>query len=737
MAGSFGGTVKLTGETEYRKALTSITNSLKELTSEMKLVSSSYGKNEDSIDSLNKKNDILKDKLKEQTKAVEEAKRMLNEAKTSTDSNSETVKKWQTTLNNAQAEVNKTSKEIKDNTTTIEKMEKANVSNTNELKEFEEAERKAGESSLSLGDIIKGNLISDAIIGGIKALGSAVKSVARAFGEWSDMASNLEEQEQKFRTALTNTTDATEEDIQAYVRLAEAKEKNGVVSKSAILNGYQELATYTTQKESIEALTDAMLDMTVQQYGMNATEEQTLSIATRLGKALSNGDYSGLAKMGYYFTDAEKQAMKFGTEEDRVNALLEAITGSVGGMNEALAKTDAGKMKIASSYIDDMKISMGQLFNDVRNNLMGEFLPEIQVMAETLQQMIGGDLSLEEGFGKMAEALQTGIEKIVEMLPGILQVGIEVITKLIEGIVNALPQIMPAVTQIILTLVNNLVAMLPQIIQAGITIIVELANGLAQALPTLIPTIVDAIILMVETIIDNIDLIIDAGINIIMGLAEGLIEALPRLIDKIPVIIDKLITAITNNLPKIIEMGIRLTVELAVGLIKAIPQLVSKIPQIISSIVSGLANGVKEMASMGLNLVKGLWDGISNSLQWIKDKIKGWVGNVFSFIKKLFGISSPSKLFRDEIGTNLAKGIGIGFEEEMEDVNKDIANAIPTEFDTNVSTNFGSSATGGSLSNYDNMVNAFKEALQDVKVVMNGEQMGEFVTDTVTKVVYN
>ena len=737
MAGSFGGTVKLTGETEYRKALTSITNSLKELTSEMKLVSSSYGKNEDSIDSLNKKNDILKDKLKEQTKAVEEAKRMLNEAKTSTDSNSETVKKWQTTLNNAQAEVNKTSKEIKDNTTTIEKMEKANVSNTNELKEFEEAERKAGESSLSLGDIIKGNLISDAIIGGIKALGSAVKSVARAFGEWSDMASNLEEQEQKFRTALTNTTDATEEDIQAYVRLAEAKEKNGVVSKSAILNGYQELATYTTQKESIEALTDAMLDMTVQQYGMNATEEQTLSIATRLGKALSNGDYSGLAKMGYYFTDAEKQAMKFGTEEDRVNALLEAITGSVGGMNEALAKTDAGKMKIASSYIDDMKISMGQLFNDVRNNLMGEFLPEIQVMAETLQQMIGGDLSLEEGFGKMAEALQTGIEKIVEMLPGILQVGIEVITKLIEGIVNALPQIMPAVTQIILTLVNNLVAMLPQIIQAGITIIVELANGLAQALPTLIPTIVDAIILMVETIIDNIDLIIDAGINIIMGLAEGLIEALPRLIDKIPVIIDKLITAITNNLPKIIEMGIKLTVELAVGLIKAIPQLVSKIPQIISSIVSGLANGVKEMASMGLNLVKGLWDGISNSLQWIKDKIKGWVGNVFSFIKKLFGISSPSKLFRDEIGTNLAKGIGIGFEEEMEDVNKDIANAIPTEFDTNVSTNFGSSATGGSLSNYDNMVNAFKEALQDVKVVMNGEQMGEFVTDTVTKVVYN
>ena len=157
-----------------------------------------------------------------------------------------------------------------------------------------------------------------------------------------------------------------------YVKLAEAKEKNGVVSKAAILNGYQELATYTTQKESIEALTDAMLDMTVQQYGMNATEEQTLSIATRLGKALSNGDYSGLAKMGYYFTEAEKAAMKYGTEEDRVNALLEAITASVGGMNEALAQTNEGSLKVAISYIDDMKESLGGLFNDIKGRVAKE-----------------------------------------------------------------------------------------------------------------------------------------------------------------------------------------------------------------------------------------------------------------------------------------------------------------------------------------------------------------------------
>ena len=40
------------------------------------------------------------------------------------------------------------------------------------------------------------------------------------------------------------------------------------------------------------------------------------------------------------------------------------------------------------------------------------------------------------------------------------------------------------------------------------------------------------------------------------------------------------------------------------------------------------------------------------------------------FIKNLFGIHSPSKLFKDEIGTNLALGIGEGFTDTMTDFNK-------------------------------------------------------------------
>ena len=56
-------------------------------------------------------------------------------------------------------------------------------------------------------------------------------------------------------------------------------------------------------------------------------------------------------------------------------------------------------------------------------------------------------------------------------------------------------------------------------------------------------------------------------------------------------------------------------------------------------------------------------------------------------LKVFFGIHSPSTVFRDEIGGNLAKGIGIGFENEMNSVNQEIQKALPTDFDVSSSVN--------------------------------------------------
>ena len=74
-----------------------------------------------------------------------------------------------------------------------------------------------------------------------------------------------------------------------------------------------------------------------------------------------------------------------------------------------------------------------------------------------------------------------------------------------------------------------------------------------------------------------------------------------------------------------------------------------------------------------------MWNGIKNSFTWIKNKIKGWVGDVRSFIKKLFGIHSPSTVMRDEVGKYLAQGLGVGFEKELGSVYSEMQNAIDLE----------------------------------------------------------
>lgn len=737
--GSFGGSVKLTGETEYKKALKEITDNLTVLSSEMKVASSAFSKNEDSVSSLSQKNEILKKKLEEQNKALSEANKMLNEAKTNTDSNATTVKKWQNELNKAQAEVNKTTKEISDNEKTLNAMEKANVSNTKELEEFSKAEDKAGKSSLSLGDIIKGNLISEAIIGGIKALGSAVKNVASNFSEWENMSNALKEQEAKVARVMRNTTDATDEEIQSLIDLTGAQEKLGVVTQETQLAGLQELGTYVENKESLEALLPVMNDMIAQQYGIGASMESASGIATMMGKVLGNGQVDALSRLGYKFDEAQQQVLKFGTEEEKVKILSEIIQQSVGGMNEALALTNAGKVQIATSYIEDMKKSVGSLFSDVKNGLIAEFLPAIQEVSSAITGMVSGDLSIEEGMQKISDGIMTGLETISTKIPEIIETGMKVLSSVLTGIIQMLPKIMPVVVQVINTLISGLTQMLPDILQAGITILMELVKGIAQSLPTLIPAIVDAVILMTETLIDNIDLIIDAGIEIILGLAEGLIEALPRLIEKIPVIIEKLIMAITDNLPKIIEMGITLIIKLGIGLIKAIPQLISNIPKIITAMVKGFANYLSNMAEVGKNLVKGIWNGIKDATSWILDKIKGFGKSILKGIKSIFGIHSPSTLFRDEVGKNLALGIGEGFEDEMANVNRDIQNALPTDFDlsSNVSLNSALSNQSNSDMKYYSMVDAFKQALKEVKIELNDEVAANFVDDTVRRVVYS
>ena len=143
--------------------------------------------------------------------------------------------------------------------------------------------------------------------------------------------------------------------------------------------------------------------------------------------------------------------------------------------------------------------------------------------------------------------------------------------------------------------------------------------------------------------------------------------------------------------------------------------------ELLGKVKDGISSGIGSMLDVGKNLVKGLWNGIKDTKDWLFDKIKGFKDAVLNKFKSFFGIHSPSKLFEKEIGVYLAKGLGVGFTNEMISVNKEIQKSLPTDFDLGVSTtvnrSFIDKATSNQLSN-DSIANIIDNAI-DKKLSSN------------------
>ena len=134
-------------------------------------------------------------------------------------------------------------------------------------------------------------------------------------------------------------------------------------------------------------------------------------------------------------------------------------------------------------------------------------------------------------------------------------------------------------------------------------------------------------------------------------------EIIDAILEMIPILID--------NLPLFIKAGWQLLIGIEQGLLNAVPTLLSHIPTIISSILNYFKQMPSMMKSIGSDIIKGLWNGIKNVSEWLFSKIKGFKDAVLNKFKSFFGIHSPSKVFRDEIGKQLSAGIGVGFEDEI------------------------------------------------------------------------
>lgn len=587
----------------------------------------------------------------------------------------------------------------------------------------------AGESSSRFADVLKANLTSEAIIGGLKTLGKGILEVGKAFGSlvvegvksFAELEQNIGGSEAVFGEFATSIQKTAE---QAYRTMGTTQSeylatanKMGALFQGSGLDAQRsmDLTTQAMQRAAdmasvmgidTQSALDAVTAAAKGNYtmmdnlgvAMNATTLEAYRVSQGMDTAfskMSNAEKAELA-MKYFFENTTQYAGNFEREAS------ETISGSIGQLTAAvqtwvagLGNSEADITVLTQNIVNAFQSVVANVVPVVENivatipTVLATLMPAINQLLPMLLT-IGADVinTMLEGITSALPALVSAAKPIISVLVTglvknlgpILKTGMEILLSLIDGITETLPDLIPMAVEVIETVIEGLVDNLPKIVETGINVLASLIQGLTNAIPKLVAFVPRIIQTLVTTLTQKLPQILQMGIKTLTSLIEGLTQALPQLVAMLPQIITAIVSYITNNLPQILKMGVEILLALAEGIVKSVGNLASAAGQIISTILNTLVTLPSQMLSVGLELVEGIWDGISNGTNWIKSKIKSWVGNVTKFIKNLFGIHSPSTVMRDEVGKYLALGIGEGFTDEMKYVAKNMVAAVPMDF---------------------------------------------------------
>ena len=315
--------------------------------------------------------------------------------------------------------------------------------------------------------------------------------------------------------------------------------------------------------------------------------------------------------------------------------------------------------------------------------------------------------------GKIVSDLMTGIQSAA---PQMLSSAADLIASFAQGIGDQLPTLVPQAMNMIVTLADAVIANIPKIVQAGVSILVGLVSGIINGLPTLIeegPRIINE---FADAIYNGIGTLLGTGLAMIVQLGKGIINNMPLIIQNAGEILKAIINVF--SLSSMLNLGKKLIESLAKGMeavgpaiktalsnigktgLEAIKNL--KWSQVGKAIITFISTSLRSGASLAVNALKsvgtlamnafksiswgtvgkavitGIANGITGAAGAIVTAAKNAAKKALDAAKSFLGIHSPSTVFRDQVGKNMALGVGLGFEKNVpvDEISKSLDNAV-------------------------------------------------------------
>lgn len=392
--------------------------------------------------------------------------------------------------------------------------------------------------------------------------------------------------------------------------------------------------------------------------------------ATTAFRNLLNGDEGGAEQFGAAISNILTQLLGKVTELSPTivsvgMSLLTTLITTIVSMLPDLTRTF---MKLLTTIIDSLTQAAPQILTAIVDGLLGALNNLLAYLPDVIDAIYTFITAL-------SAELPTIIENIVSWIP-------ELITALIDALILGIPQLLNGAVQFLLAIIQAipptieaLVAEIPfiitsivEVLVSNIPVLLDGALQLLQAIVDAIPLIIEALVPQIPTIVDSIitslldmlPVLLDASITLFMALVDATPVIIAELMKALPRIIETILSSILKAIPKLFSTAKQLfgkIVDAAGDLIKKLPENMRKI---VSSITEGLKKGISKVKTIGKDIIEGLWNGIKDMGSWIKQKISGFGETVLGSIKDFFGIKSPSRVMRDQVGKMLALGLSDG-----------------------------------------------------------------------------
>ena len=331
------------------------------------------------------------------------------------------------------------------------------------------------------------------------------------------------------------------------------------------------------------------------------------------------------------------------------------------------------------SEVKNMASNIPEGFEEAIPDIVEAGLQSVLKLSETIRESAGDLISmgcdlllkLAQGFAQSIPSLIEYIPQIVSNLAGvindnagtILSTGAQIVWTLLQGLISAIPTLVANIPQIFQAIYDVFTAM--NWLELGGSIVTAIGNGIS-ALFTAIPNLLKQIGETGKSFLNGIDWL-DLGTTIILTIQNGI----SGLLTNIPSVLKSIGETAWNWFKNIDWASVG---RFVIDFIKSgISSIGGNIGTVLRNAGSKAWNAFKNISwtSLGLNIISGIASGIANAVTGLVNTAIRACKKLVQSVKDFFGIASPSKLFRDEVGSWIPAGISVGIEAD-----KTLPNAI-------------------------------------------------------------